>query len=79
MEKDLKLIVMKGAKPLGEKVDSYLKKAFVWNYISGFRIRLFRCIHSPLIYKLWNRKNTGKGGQEDQLKLHLSADCQRYF
>ena len=28
MEKDLKLIVMKGAKPLGEKVDSYLKKAF---------------------------------------------------
>ena len=28
MEKDLKLIVMKGAKPLGEKVDAYLKKAF---------------------------------------------------
>ena len=28
MEKDLKLIVMQGAKPLGEKVDSYLKKAF---------------------------------------------------
>ena len=31
MEKDLKLIVMKGAKPLGEKVDSYLKKAFNTN------------------------------------------------
>ena len=28
MDKGLKLIVMKGAKPLGEKVDSYLKKAF---------------------------------------------------
>lgn len=27
MEKDLKLIVMKGAKPLGEKVDAYLKKS----------------------------------------------------
>ena len=28
MEKDLKLIVMKGAESLGERVDVYLKKAF---------------------------------------------------
>ena len=36
MEKDLKLIVMKGAKPLGEKVDSYLKKAFKDTVVSMY-------------------------------------------